>query len=250
MPVAHLVGMCKKQIPGFEWMNSAPVLAEDNLAFIGLRDIDAAERDIILNSKVHAFSMKDVDCRGIADVVRQALKKIDPEGKRPIHLSFDIDGCDPSIAPGTGTKARGGLSYREVHNLSDVVVNTIHHLYSYCGYDDMMEWCSIAPSYCGIVILIIARIPLLQSNNDHICRLIIFANRFLKLDVLCPWTSSKSTRIEINLMSSFMVMTPRYRKLHRKLFVSDWSLFPLFLEKSFYKLFNLLCIDIWIYRVL
>lgn len=50
---------------------------------------------------------------GIAAVIKDALSKTDAAGVRPIHLSFDIDGVDPSIAPGTGTKARGGLTYRE-----------------------------------------------------------------------------------------------------------------------------------------
>ncbi len=59
--------------------------------------------------------MRDVDKHGIARVCEMAIEALDPSHSCPIHLSLDIDGVDPHFAPGTGTCARGGLSYREVH---------------------------------------------------------------------------------------------------------------------------------------
>lgn len=53
-----------------------------------------------------------------------ALKNINPKGDLPLHISFDIDGCTPSIAPGTGTKKRGGLTYREAHYIVEECSNT------------------------------------------------------------------------------------------------------------------------------
>lgn len=81
---------------------------------IGLRDLDPIEKRILHESGVTAFSMSDVDRLGMPHVVNEAIR-IAGGGSTPIHLSFDLDGIDPSEAPGTGTPVRGGLSYREAH---------------------------------------------------------------------------------------------------------------------------------------
>ncbi len=81
---------------------------------IGLRDVDAAEKEILRASGVKAFSMTDVDRLGMPTVMNEAIA-IAASGAMPIHVSFDMDGIDPSVAPGTGTPVRGGLSYREAH---------------------------------------------------------------------------------------------------------------------------------------
>jgi arginase len=81
---------------------------------IGLRDVDAAEKEILRASGVKAFSMTDVDRLGMPTVMNEAIA-IAASGAMPVHVSFDMDGIDPSVAPGTGTPVRGGLSYREAH---------------------------------------------------------------------------------------------------------------------------------------
>lgn len=69
---------------------------------IGVRNLDDLEKARIRDSRVHLFTMKDIDRHGIASVMEQALALagLDTLG---IHLSFDVDACDPSIAPGVGT---------------------------------------------------------------------------------------------------------------------------------------------------
>ena len=59
--------------------------------------------------------MHEVERHGISETMERILTQINPNNDRPIHLSLDIDGCDPTVAPGTGTRARGGLNYRESH---------------------------------------------------------------------------------------------------------------------------------------
>ncbi len=81
---------------------------------IGLRDVDANEKKLLRESGVHAFSMTDVDKLGMVHVMERALSIVGAGG-RPIHMSFDMDGIDPSEAPGTGTPVKGGLNYREAH---------------------------------------------------------------------------------------------------------------------------------------
>lgn len=122
MPAAHVMGWFKKEVPGFEWLNS--LLVEGRLAYIGLRDIDAEEGKMLKASGVHTFTMSQVDRLGISQVVTLALQRIDPNNERPLHLTFDIDAIDPVYAPGTGTLARGGLSYREAHFICEEMAAT------------------------------------------------------------------------------------------------------------------------------
>lgn len=81
---------------------------------IGLRDVDAIEKQHLRDSGVRAFTMSDVDRMGMTAVMEQAVG-IAGAGEGSIHVSFDMDGIDPSEAPGTGTPVKGGLSYREAH---------------------------------------------------------------------------------------------------------------------------------------
>jgi arginase len=81
---------------------------------IGLRDVDPSEKENLRASGVIAFTMSDVDRLGMTRVMEQAID-IAGGGGSPIHMSFDMDGIDPSEAPGTGTPVKGGLSFREAH---------------------------------------------------------------------------------------------------------------------------------------
>ncbi|MHB8140230.1 MAG: arginase [Vulcanimicrobiaceae bacterium] len=81
---------------------------------IGLRDLDPVEKRLLRESGVTAFSMSDVDRLGMTRVMEETIA-IAGAGNHRIHVSFDMDGIDPSEAPGTGTPVKGGLSYREAH---------------------------------------------------------------------------------------------------------------------------------------
>ncbi len=81
---------------------------------IGLRDVDEVEKRLLRESGVRAFSMTDVDKMGVTRIMEEALAIVG-SGRRPIHVSFDMDAIDPSEAPGTGTPVKGGLSFREAH---------------------------------------------------------------------------------------------------------------------------------------
>jgi len=124
MPAAHLLGWFAKNPKGFEWFSEQPILREERFAFIGLRDIDPLEGQLLKNSGIHVYTMRDVDRKGIGQVIGEALNKIDPNGIRPLHLSLDVDAVDPLFAPGTGTLARGGLTYREVHYIAEEMAMT------------------------------------------------------------------------------------------------------------------------------
>jgi len=126
MPAAHLMGWFDQDQPvdGFSWFPHAGCLDESRLAYVGLRDIDPEEGRMLRESNAHCFTMREVDKHGIAQVIEMAIQAIDPNGRRPLHLSLDIDGIDPHFAPGTGTCARGGLTYREIHYVCEELALT------------------------------------------------------------------------------------------------------------------------------
>ncbi|KAF8651454.1 hypothetical protein AX16_004753 [Volvariella volvacea WC 439] len=121
MPNSFLMGLGSK-IPEFSWVK--PQLRPDRIVYIGLRDVDAAEKRILKENGIKAFSMHEVDRYGIGRVVEMALDHVNPQRDRPIHLSFDVDALDPSVAPSTGTPVRGGLTFREGHYICEAVHET------------------------------------------------------------------------------------------------------------------------------
>ena len=121
MPVSFLLGIVPK-VDEFAWVK--PVLKPSKIVYIGLRDVDHGERRILKENGIKAFSMHEVDKYGIGRVVEMALDHVNPGRKLPIHLSFDVDALDPSVAPSTGTPVRGGLTFREGHYICEAVDET------------------------------------------------------------------------------------------------------------------------------
>jgi len=114
MPLAHLLGHGDPDLANI--LGAHPAVAPENVVLIGLRDIDRGEREFIRNSGVTAFTMREIDERGMGEIAREALAIVNA-GTAGFHVSFDVDGCDPSVMPGSGTLVPGGVSYREAHLL-------------------------------------------------------------------------------------------------------------------------------------
>ncbi|MBC8403736.1 MAG: arginase [Planctomycetes bacterium] len=114
MPLAHLLGYgddALANIGGF-----SPKVKPENVALIGIRELDRGERKVIRESGVQTFTMRDIDERGMAAVAAEVVKVV-TTGTDGFHLSFDVDGCDPSVIPGSGTLVPGGINFREAHLL-------------------------------------------------------------------------------------------------------------------------------------
>src|SRR5580765_3754836 len=92
----------------------APKVQPRNTVLVGIRDLDQGERDFLKKSGVTCYTMRDLDERGMRDVLDEAIR-LASDGTAGIHLSFDLDVVDPDDAPGTGTPVWGGISYREAH---------------------------------------------------------------------------------------------------------------------------------------
>jgi arginase len=121
MPLAALLGpepMELSRIGGF-----SPKVLPEHTVLIGIRNLDEREKEIVRASRVHVFTMKDIDRAGIAAVTEKALA-LAGMGTAGIHVSFDLDVCDPTIAPGVGTPVKGGLDYREAHMVMEMVADT------------------------------------------------------------------------------------------------------------------------------
>lgn len=120
MPLAVLLGQGDSDLCGIGG-KQASVMAK-NVALVGIREIDKGEREAIHAAGINVWTMRDIDEQGMYAVVRQALE-VANDGTEGFHLSFDVDGLDPEIAPGTGTRVVGGVDFREAHlfmeNLAD-----------------------------------------------------------------------------------------------------------------------------------
>uniref|UniRef100_A0A8B9K5J5 Arginase n=1 Tax=Astyanax mexicanus TaxID=7994 RepID=A0A8B9K5J5_ASTMX len=122
-PMSYLIHELHNKIPvipNFSWIK--PCIAAKDIVYIGLRDVDPGEHYILKYLGIKTFSMSEVDRLGIAKVMEQTCDHIFT--KQPIHLSYDIDALDPSVAPATGTPVVGGLTYREGVYITEHICQT------------------------------------------------------------------------------------------------------------------------------
>ncbi|KAI8912572.1 hypothetical protein EDD86DRAFT_201725 [Gorgonomyces haynaldii] len=118
-PVSFVMGLGPELEP-FKWLK--PCIKPDRIVYIGLRDVDAGEKKILKENNIKAFSMHEVDKYGIGKIMEMTFDYLGRD--TPIHLSFDVDAMDPSVAPATGTPVRGGLTFREGHYLCESIFET------------------------------------------------------------------------------------------------------------------------------
>jgi arginase len=119
MPLAALLGQEPLELAS---IGSTPSVLPENTVLVGIRNLDQREKEQIRGSGVHVFTMKDIDRDGIAKVAEQALA-LAAHGTGGIHVSFDMDVCDPTVAPGVGTPVKGGIDYREAHLIMELVAD-------------------------------------------------------------------------------------------------------------------------------
>ena len=120
MSVAFLLGLVdKSRMPSFDWFQ--PCLEPQNLVYIGLRDLDSEEKQVLRRLGIKVFTMHEVDRYGVGEVMRQCVEYL----KTPyVHLSYDIDALDPFFAPHTGTSVRGGLTFREGNYICEILAES------------------------------------------------------------------------------------------------------------------------------
>ncbi|SMB89520.1 arginase [Deinococcus hopiensis] len=116
MPVAHLTGRGDAHLMG---LGGGWTLRPEDVVMIGIRSVDARERELLRDAGIKAYTMKDVDQLGITRITEEALERLSDVTR--LHVSFDADALDPTVAPGVGTPVAGGLTYREGHLLMELL---------------------------------------------------------------------------------------------------------------------------------
>ncbi len=120
MPLAALLG---PEPSSLATIGTSPSVTPRHTVLLGIRNLDEEEKGRIRASGVHVFTMKDVDRDGIARVAERAIA-LASENTGGLHISFDLDACDPTVAPGVGTPVRGGFNYREAHMIMELVADS------------------------------------------------------------------------------------------------------------------------------
>lgn len=121
MPLACCIGIGPQELTHLG--GYAPKIDPANVALVGLRDVDRAEKPFVQRTGVRAFTMRSIDEQGMQSVIRQAIE-IASNGTAGFHLSFDMDAVDPDEAPGVGTPVPGGLTYREAHLAMETICDS------------------------------------------------------------------------------------------------------------------------------
>jgi len=121
MPLACCMGNGPKEL--VDLLGFSPKVDSAHVALIGIRDVDEVERGTLKGAGVRAFTMRDIDERGMRAVIDEAIA-IASNGTAGFHLSLDMDFVDPQYAPGVGTPVRGGATYREAHLAMEIVCDS------------------------------------------------------------------------------------------------------------------------------
>jgi arginase len=120
MPVSCLLGHGAPELTG--WSGQRAALSADDIDFIGIRSVDAAEKQAIRQLGLQVFDMRHIDEHGMRNTMTEALHDVDDNTH--LHVSFDLDCLDPLEAPGVGTGVRGGPTYREMQLCMEMIADT------------------------------------------------------------------------------------------------------------------------------
>ena len=121
MPLAAVMGYGPPEMT--ELAGFKPKVEPRNVSLVGIRDLDSKERRLVKESGVHIFTMRDIDERGMRDVMAEALR-FAGDDTGGVAVSLDMDFVDPSDAPGVGTPVRGGVTYREAHLAMELIADS------------------------------------------------------------------------------------------------------------------------------
>jgi len=121
MPLATVVGYGAPEL--VELLGYKPKTEPRNVVLVGVRDLDSKERRLIKESGVHVLTMRDIDERGMREVMAEALR-FATDDTDAVAVSLDMDFVDPIDAPGVGTPVRGGVTYREAHLAMEMIADS------------------------------------------------------------------------------------------------------------------------------
>jgi arginase len=121
MPLAALLGFGAQELTTVA--GPPPKVNPANVALVGIRSLDAGEKKRLHETGVQVHTMSDIDRHGVHRIMKKALARV-TDGTDYVHVSFDLDAVDPTVAPGVGTPVKGGLDYREGHLIMEIIHDT------------------------------------------------------------------------------------------------------------------------------
>jgi arginase len=120
MPLAAIAGLGPPELANI--FDFSPKVKPENCVLVGVRDIDAIEKQNVHRAGIEVFTMRDIDERGMRTIMEEALRMAG-RGTAGYHVSLDMDWVDPEDAPGVGTPVRGGATYREAHLAMEIIAD-------------------------------------------------------------------------------------------------------------------------------
>jgi len=120
MPVACLCGLGPDALTKLG--GESPAMRPDEIRQIGIRSVDEGEKRLVQEYGLDVYDMRYIDEIGMKRVMEEALEGVDENTH--LHVSFDVDFLDPSIAPGVGTTVPGGPNYREAQLVMEMIADT------------------------------------------------------------------------------------------------------------------------------
>ena len=121
MPLAALFGLGPRELTAVG--GNDPKLDPTRVALVGIRSLEDGERRHLHDLGIRVYTMSEIDRDGIHTVMSDALARV-TDGTDCLHVSFDLDAVDPSLAPGVGTPVKGGLDYREAHLIMELIASS------------------------------------------------------------------------------------------------------------------------------
>jgi arginase len=121
MPLASIMGYGPRQLTHI--FDFTPKIRPENVALIGIREVDKEERELVKKSGIRVFTMKEIDKRGIGSIMDEAIS-VATKGTEGFSVTLDADFLDPYDSPGVATPVRGGANYRESHLAMEMIADT------------------------------------------------------------------------------------------------------------------------------
>ncbi|WP_321392298.1 arginase [Emcibacter sp.] len=121
MPVAVMSGIGPDELTGLS--SVVPMVKPQNIYQVGIRSVDRAEKKLVTDSGINVFDMRRIDEIGMRMTMQSIIEQVRDKNAH-LHVSFDVDSLDPTIAPGVGTTIPGGLTYREAQLCMEMVYDS------------------------------------------------------------------------------------------------------------------------------
>ena len=97
---------------------------------IGVRNMNAKEKDNIKYSGINIFTTDDIKNQGAATIIQKAFE-IASYKTKSVHICYDLDIIDPGVAPGISVPEFNGIDENTAMELGDEILNHFDKVSAY-----------------------------------------------------------------------------------------------------------------------